>query len=242
MNFQFHCCRAGQRTMKRIAPCRRETKNSVKNQQRPPVSAIFVAFCFLSSFLIKSRHINPGMELAHNPPSHPNNPERRPMEPKTSTNRLSCLNCGSTVHWTAFQCDVCGRDPREREPIVESRLPKQNPTSHLVDRRKYPRYDFQGRVILNRSFGGELIDLCQRGAKLKTRLRLFRNEVVYLDFAINGIPIQVRARVIHVKRGVMDERSTLGVCFEAIGRDHHEILNQHLKTIPQEKQRPQYLA
>lgn len=171
-----------------------------------------------------------------------NDLERILMEPKKWTNHFRCLNCGSVVHWTAFQCAVCGRNPREKEPIIEIRIPQQNPASQITERRKYPRYDFQGKVILNRFFSGELIDLCQRGARLKTVLHLFRNDAVHLDFAINGIPIHVMARVIHVKGGVLDQRFTLGVCFEDISRNHSEILNHHLKAISGEKPRLQYFA
>lgn len=119
-------------------------------------------------------------------------------------------------------------------------MAQQNTMSEVIERRKYPRYNVQGKVILNTLFRGELIDLCQRGAKLKTVLRLFRDEVVHLDFAINGIPIRVKARVIHVKKGVLDERFTLGVFFESIDRDHGEILNHHLEKISRE--RPRYFA
>jgi hypothetical protein len=109
-----------------------------------------------------------------------------------------------------------------------------------VERRKYPRYDFQTKAILNRSFRGELVDLCQQGAKLKTKLRLFRNELIHLGFAINGIPIEVLARVVHVSRGVLDERSTLGVCFETIPEGQKEFLSEHLKAIRPEPPSLQY--
>ncbi len=119
---------------------------------------------------------------------------------------------------------------------------KQSTISEITDRRKYPRYDVQGKVILNRLFRGELVDLCQRGAKLKTLQQLLRDEVVHLAFAINGIPIQVKARVVHVKKGVIDERFTLGVSFEDIPTDQSEILIHHLEKIAKENPRPRYSA
>jgi hypothetical protein len=97
-------------------------------------------------------------------------------------------------------------------------------------------------VILNRSFRGELIDLCQQGARLKTALHLFHNEVVELDFAPNGTPIHVMARVVHVKRGVFDDRSTLGVRFETIAGDHHEVLAHYIQTLSEEKPTTAYVA
>jgi hypothetical protein len=112
----------------------------------------------------------------------------------------------------------------------------------MMERRKHPRYEVQGKIILNKSFRGELLDLCQGGARLKTGLRLFQNEIVDLDFPIKGIPIHVRARVIHVQRGVIDERSILGVCFEAITRDDRKLLNHHLDAAPGQDLRPQYSA
>lgn len=157
-------------------------------------------------------------------------------------NQLTCLNCGAVVHWTDFQCDFCGRNPREKESIIGISLPQGNLVSPVEERRKHPRYDFHGEVILNRYFKGELLDLCQRGAKLKTLLRLFRDEVVHLDFTIKGIPIQVKARVIHVKQGVLDERFTMGVFFEDIAEGHSEVLNHHLKGISEESARPEYFA
>ncbi len=161
---------------------------------------------------------------------------------KQLVNHLTCLNCGSVVHWTTFQCHVCGRNPREKEPLVQTNTSRRDRLSQLTERRKHPRYDFQGRVILNRFFRGELVDLSQTGARLKTALQLFCDQVIHLHFTINGIPIQIRARVIHVKRGVLDDRFTLGVCFEAIGSDHNEVLNHHLHTMSGEKPRPQYLV
>ena len=81
-----------------------------------------------------------------------------------------------------------------------------------------------------------------QGARLKTPLQLFRDEIVHLDFTIKGIPIQVRARVIHVKRGVLDDRFTLGVCFEEMAEDQSEILNYHLYSVSEEKPYPRYFA
>ena len=107
--------------------------------------------------------------------------------------------------------------------------------SETEERRRYPRFDVRGKVILNRSFRGELLDLCQGGAKLKTLLRLFRNQIVDLDFTVKGIPIHARARVVHVTRGVIDERFTLGVCFEAIPRNQSQLLSHHLKTLSAEQ-------
>jgi hypothetical protein len=166
----------------------------------------------------------------------------RPMEPRGWTNQLTCLNCGAAVHWTDFECHVCGRNPREKEPAFEICLPQKNPASQNRERRKYPRYDFQGQVVLNGSFRGEFIDLCQRGAKLKTLLRLFRDEVVDLDFPIRGTRIRVKARVVHVRQGVIDERFTLGVFFESIDEDHDEILDHHLREISEEQPEAQCFA
>lgn len=164
------------------------------------------------------------------------------MGPKKWTSHLTCLNCGYIVDWTDFQCSICGLNPRQKETADDIRMLYQSPKSEVIERRKYPRYDVQGKVVLNQFFRGELIDLGQKGARVRTILHLFRDEVVHLDFAIKGIPIQVRARVVHVKKGVLDDRFTLGVCFEAIANDHSEILNHHLKTISMEKPRPQHFA
>jgi hypothetical protein len=54
--------------------------------------------------------------------------------------------------------------------------------------------------------------------------------VIYLDFTVKGIPIQVVARVIHVRQGVMDARFTLGVCFEEIENNQVEVLKYHLRA------------
>ncbi len=121
-------------------------------------------------------------------------------------------------------------------------MPQRSFASQAVERRKHPRHDFQGKVVLNRVSSGEFVDLCQEGAKLKTALRLFRDELVHLDFAINGIPIQARARVIHIRKGVLEDIFTMGVCFEAIAPDQSEILTDHLATISEEKPRVQYFA
>lgn len=164
------------------------------------------------------------------------------MGARRSTNHLTCINCGSTVHWTTFQCDVCSRNPRERERSAEDNSSQQNPPSHPLERRKHPRYDFQGKIVLNGFFTGELIDLSQSGARFKTTRQLFRDEVVHLNFALKGIPIQVQARVVHVKRGVLDDRFTLGVCFEAIASDQSEILSHHLHEVSGERHTFQYVA
>jgi hypothetical protein len=109
--------------------------------------------------------------------------------------------------------------------------------SESLERRRHPRFDVCAKVILNRSFRGELLDLCQGGAKLKTLLRLFRNQSVDLEFTVKGIPIHARARVIHVTQGVIDERYTLGVCFEAIPRNQSQVLSYHLETLSAEQGR-----
>jgi hypothetical protein len=41
--------------------------------------------------------------------------------------------------------------------------------------------------------------------------------------------------VVHVKRGVLDDRFSLGVCFEAIASDQSEILSHHLHAVSAEK-------
>ena len=170
-------------------------------------------------------------------PSRPHSLKRRPMERRKSGNQLRCLNCGSIVHWTAFQCDVCGRNPREKEQMVDMEFAGEWAESESLDRRRHPRFDVCEKVIVNRSFRGELLDLCQGGAKLKTLLRLFRNQIVDLDFTVKGIPIHARARVIHVTQGVIDERYTLGVCFEAIPGNQSQLLNHHLETLSAEQGR-----
>ena len=114
--------------------------------------------------------------------------------------------------------------------------------SESIERRKHPRFDVCGEVLLNRSSRGELLDLCQGGAKLKTLLRLFQDQIVDLDFSVQGIPIHARARVIHVTRGVIDERYTLGVCFEAIPTNQSELLSHHLETLSAEQGQPFYTA
>jgi hypothetical protein len=129
------------------------------------------------------------------------------MQPKQSANRFRCLNCGSIVHWTDFTCEVCGRNPREKETVGEVYMPEPNIMS-----------------------------------KLKTALRLFRDEFVYLDFAINGIPIHAKARVVHIRKGIFEDIFTMGVCFEAIAREHREILNHHLAVISEENPRVQCFA
>jgi hypothetical protein len=164
------------------------------------------------------------------------------MGPRSWTNQVTCLNCSCTVDWTAFECPSCGRNPREKEPIIEICFPRRRLTPRAHDRREYPRYDFQGKVVLNNSFEGELVDLCQKGAKLKTPLRVFRDEVVDLDFTIRNVPIQIRARVIHVKKGVLDERFILGVFFETIARDLSEFLNRHLQKVSEERMGTQRFA
>ena len=164
------------------------------------------------------------------------------MERRKSDNQLRCLNCGSIVHWTAFRCDVCGRNPRERERMVETEFFGEGVESESIERRKHPRLDVCGEVLLNRSSRGELLDLCQGGAKLKTLLRLFQDQIVDLDFSVQGIPIHARARVIHVTRGVIDERYTLGVCFEAIPTNQSELLSHHLETLSAEQGQPFYTA
>jgi hypothetical protein len=163
------------------------------------------------------------------------------MGSKNWTNHLTCLNCGSRVHWTTFQCHVCGRNPRERESF-ETKTTRENQAAGITERRKHPRCEFEGTVILNGLSRGEFVDLSPQGAKLKTPLKLFRDEVVYLDFTVKGIPIRVRARVIHVKRGVLDDRFTLGVCFEGMAEDQSEILSYHLYTVSEEKAYPRYFA
>lgn len=172
----------------------------------------------------------------------PNNLERRGMRLKKSANQFTCINCGYVVGWTDFQCPICGLNPRQKETISDISMLYHSPTTEVIERRKYPRYDVQGKVVLNRFFRGELIDLCQNGARLKTLHHLFRDDIVRLDFAIKGIPIQVKARVVHIKRGVLDERFTLGVCFQAIASDHSAILSHHLKAISEEKPKPEYFA
>jgi hypothetical protein len=164
------------------------------------------------------------------------------MRAKKWANHVRCVNCGSFVHWTAFQCDFCGGNPREKEPMVEIQMSEHNLPQQTLERRRFPRYEVQGKVVLNRFYKGELIDLCEAGAKLKTVLRLFRDEMVHLDFAVNGIPIRVKARVVHVKRGVLEDTFTLGVSFEAIARDHSEILSHHLKAISEQKPRSEAYA
>ncbi|NIO06237.1 MAG: hypothetical protein GTN74_17015 [Proteobacteria bacterium] len=164
------------------------------------------------------------------------------METRGWTNRLTCLNCGATVHWTDFECHVCGRNPREKEPAFEICLPQKNPASQNRERRKYPRYDFQGQIVLNECFRGEFVDLCQRGAKFKTLLRLFRDEVVDLDFPIRGTRIRVKARVVHVRQGVIDERFTLGVFFESLDKGHDEILDHYLREISEDQLETRYFA
>jgi len=121
------------------------------------------------------------------------------------------------------------------EPVFEICFPLKHPTPESLERRKYSRYDVQGMVILNGSFRGELIDLCERGAKLKTSLRLFRDEFIHLNFSIKGVAIRVKARVIHVQQGVLDERFTLGVYFETMTENHSEILCDHLREISEER-------
>lgn len=164
------------------------------------------------------------------------------MQPKQSANRFRCLNCASIVHWTDFTCEVCGRNPREKETVGGVYMSQPNIMSQTPERRKHPRYDFQGKVVLNRASRGEFVDLCQGGAKLKTPLRLFRDELVHLDFAINGIPIHTKARVVHIRKGVLEDIFTMGVCFEAIAREHSEILNHHLATISEEDPKVQCFA
>ncbi len=157
------------------------------------------------------------------------------MEPREWTNDLMCLNCGSIVDWKTFQCDACGRNPRVKEPVFEICFPLKHPASESLERRKYARHDVQGVVILNGSSRGELIDLCERGARFKTSLRLFRDEFIHVDFSIRGVLIHVKARVIHVQQGVLDERFTLGVYFETMTRDHSELLCDHLREISEER-------
>ncbi len=183
-------------------------------------------------------------ETCHKNPcrSDPIDPERSPMQPKQSPNRFRCLNCGSIVHWTDFCCEVCGRNPREKESAGEVYMPQPNIISESSERRKHPRYDFQGKVVLNRVSRGKFVDLSQGGAKLKTALRLFRDELVHLDFAINGIPIHTKARVVHIRKAALEDIFTMGVCFEAIARDHSEILNNHLAAISEETPRVQCSA
>ncbi|MBW2058197.1 MAG: PilZ domain-containing protein [Deltaproteobacteria bacterium] len=164
------------------------------------------------------------------------------MRARKSGNQFTCLNCGYIVDWTDFQCPICGLDPRQKERAGEVAMAYPDSHGETVERRKYPRYQVQGKVILNRFFRGELIDLCQNGARVKTVLHVFRDEIVRLDFTVKGIPIQVRARVVHVKKGVLDERFTLGVCFEAIANDQSRLLDHHLKAISEEKPSPRYLA
>jgi hypothetical protein len=161
------------------------------------------------------------------------------MEAEKWGTQLTCVNCGCAVHWTAIQCHVCDRNPRVRELKAKGTSCQQNPASKITERRKHPRYDFQGRVILNRAYPGELLDLSQSGARFKTALQLFCDEIVNLDFTVNDVRIQVRARVVHVRRGVLDDRFTLGVFFEAIASDHSEILSHHLHEISGERETAQ---
>ena len=109
--------------------------------------------------------------------------------------------------------------------------------SKSMERRRHPRFNMSGEVLLNRSSRGELLDLCQGGAKLKTLLRLFRDQIIDLDFTVKGISIQARARVVHVTQGVIDERYTLGVCFEAIPTNQCQLLSHHLETLLAEQDR-----
>lgn len=170
-------------------------------------------------------------------PSRRHSRERRPMERRRSNNQLRCLNCGSIVHWTAFQCDVCGRNPREKERMSDLEFIGEWGKSETMERRRHPRFSMSGEVLLNRSSPGELLDLCQGGAKLKTLLRLFRDQIIDLDFTVKDISIQARARVIHVSQGVIDERYTLGVCFEAIPTNQSQLLSHHLETLSREQDR-----
>lgn len=97
-------------------------------------------------------------------------------------------------------------------------------------------------MILDGFFMGELVDLSRQGARFKTTHRLYPDQIVHLDFTVKGIPIQVVARVIHVKRGVLDDRFTLGVHFEAMTSSDCKTLNHHLHTIAGDDPRPRFFA
>ncbi len=164
------------------------------------------------------------------------------MGPRHLADHLTCINCGSAVHWTSFDCPVCGRNPREREKEIEILIYSEGPKSSGKERRKFPRYTFEGDIVLDGAFKGKMIDLSQGGAKLKTDQRRFCNELLHLDFIINGIPIHAVARVVHVKRGVLDENFTMGVSFETTSRGLEEILSHQFRKHSTEGKRPQLYA
>ena len=164
------------------------------------------------------------------------------MGPTRLADHLTCINCGSAVHWTFFDCPVCGRNPREKEKETDIRIYSASPKSPGKERRKFPRYGFEGDIVLDGAFKGKMIDLSQGGAKFRTDQRRFCNELLHIDFIINGIPIHAVARVVHMKRGVLEENFTLGVSFETISRGLGKILSHQFQKHSTDGTRSQLYA